>query len=119
MVDIDQIRVAQCQRLLAGLKAWDDAKSELEIAIAIAAAREKEFRELSEDVRRNIDALDLILELATRSGGSLPATKNASSDGSGPRRIQSEGAPEDAALPAGMVFRSSSRSLFPNLRKSA
>jgi hypothetical protein len=50
--DIEQIRRRQEQRLARSLESWNEAKKQLESAIALAEAREREFREVSDDVRR-------------------------------------------------------------------
>jgi hypothetical protein len=64
MVDIDQLRIQQEQRLAPALQAWNLAKQQLEAAIQLAETREREYRELQEDVRRKLDALELVLSLA-------------------------------------------------------
>lgn len=67
---------------MLALDSWNLAKKHLEEAIALAEAREREFREVSEDVKRRLGALDLVasmareLEAAPASERSLPAKTN-------------------------------------------
>jgi hypothetical protein len=64
MLDIDQVRARQEQHLASALNAWNEAKRNLENAIALAEAREREYREVYADVRKKLDALDLVVSLA-------------------------------------------------------
>jgi hypothetical protein len=61
MIPIDELRRRQEERLLPAMDAWNEAKKNLENAIALAETREKEYRELSDDVRRKLDAMQLVL----------------------------------------------------------
>jgi hypothetical protein len=65
MLNIDQVRTHQEQRLVPVLEAWNEAKRNLENAIALAETREREYREVFADVRKKLDALDLVISLAT------------------------------------------------------
>jgi len=60
MVNLELLRNRQEQRLLPALEAWDLAKRNLQEAIALAETREREFREVSEDVKRRVAALELV-----------------------------------------------------------
>jgi hypothetical protein len=64
MLNVDQIRSRQEQRLARSLESWKEAKEHLEKAIALAENKERELHEVSEDVRRKLAALDLVIGLA-------------------------------------------------------
>ena len=81
MFKIDQLRRRQEQRLLPVLKSWDEAKKHLEDAIALAETREREFREVSEDVQRKLDALDLVISMAKELGDGIPSEINLNAEG--------------------------------------
>lgn len=78
MLDLDELRSRQEQRLIPPLESWNLAKKHLEEAIALCEAREREFQQVSEDVKRRLDALDLVnsmaneLEAPASAGRSLP-----------------------------------------------
>jgi hypothetical protein len=74
MFEIEQIRRRHEQRLARSLESWNEAKKQLEIAIGLAEARERELREVSADVRRRLDALDFVNGMANEpeSGGDVP-----------------------------------------------
>ena len=118
MVDIDQIRQAQEQRLSPVIKAWDDAKKHLEDAMALAKTREQEFHEVSEDVRRKLGALDLVVSMAngienTETNRPVLVTSDEHRDEDKP----CEPAVSDRGFTG--LMRRSSRPLFPNVRRSA
>lgn len=64
MIQLDELRRRQEERLLPAMDSWNEAKKNLEAAIALAELREKEYRELSNDVRRRLDAMQLVLGMA-------------------------------------------------------
>lgn len=64
MLDLDQLRSRQEQRLIPALESWNLAKQHLEEAIALCEAREREFQQVSEDVKRRVDALQLVATMA-------------------------------------------------------
>ena len=72
MLNIDQVRTHQEQRLVPVLEAWNEAKRNLENAIALAETREREYREVFADVRKKLDALDLVISLARELRDELP-----------------------------------------------
>jgi hypothetical protein len=76
MFDFDQLRSRQEQRLLLVLDSWNEAKEQLEKAIALAENKEREYREVSDDVRRRLDALDLVSSMARELGGEIPAERS-------------------------------------------
>lgn len=135
MLDLDRLRSRQEQRLMPALEAWNLAKKNLEDAIALAEAREREFRDLSEDVKRNLDALELVgrmageLEAGPSSGQSLPPAAQpmlaaAPAPGPGIQEIEKTNPPVpiESGAPTfqqfNMPVRRSWRPLFPSLRKS-
>lgn len=126
---IDQLRQRQEQRLLPVLESWDAAKKHLEDAIALAEAREREFREVQEDVRRNLDALVLVIRMARELGGErTPARGNLKLEESQPIMIVPENGyagmkeSEGEEMPArgfSALLRKSSRPIFSSLRRTA
>src|SRR5580704_12947367 len=72
MINFDQLRRRQEQRLVPALESWNEAKDHLEKAIALAETREKEFREVSEDVQRKLGALDVVIGMANEIGDGIP-----------------------------------------------
>jgi hypothetical protein len=75
MTTIDQLQSEQERRLLVALESMKEAKKHLENVCAIAEAREREFREVSEDVRRRIEALDLVASMAKELDDEVPAAE--------------------------------------------
>ena len=71
MIEQDLIRRRQEQRLSLARESWNAAKKHLENAIALAQASEQEFCEISEDVRRKMDALDLVVHMAKELDGEV------------------------------------------------
>jgi hypothetical protein len=64
MFNVDLIRSRQEQRLMNLRAAWNEAKKNLEEAIALTEAREREFLQASQDVERRLAALDLVASMA-------------------------------------------------------
>ena len=64
MLDLDELRTRQERRVMPALESWNLAKKHLEEAIALAEACEREFQQISEDVKRRLDALDLVATMA-------------------------------------------------------
>jgi hypothetical protein len=64
MLDADDIRKHQEQRLVPPLEAWNEAKEHLAKAIALAELREREYLAISEDVQRKLGALDVVIGMA-------------------------------------------------------
>jgi hypothetical protein len=96
MLNIDEMRTRQEQRLVPVFNAWTEAKKQLESAIALAEAREREYQEVCADVRKKLESLDVVASMAAEADEVIPAE----------RRIE----------PAGLLRRSS-RPLLPlNLR---
>ncbi len=82
MFSLDQLRRRQEQRLLLALESWDEAKEHLKAALELAAAKEREYNKVSEDVRRRLDAMELVSSMARELGEevvldrSIPAPEN-------------------------------------------
>jgi hypothetical protein len=64
MFSLDQLRSWQEQRVSLALASLNDAKEHLKDAMALAAAEERDYREVSEDVRRRLDAMELVSSMA-------------------------------------------------------
>lgn len=64
MISVDKLQDAQEQRLKSALDCWNDAKKNLETAIALAEAREKDYHKVAEDVRLKMDALQVVISMA-------------------------------------------------------
>ncbi len=75
VLKIDLLRSRQEERLLPVLEAWNMAKKTLEDAIAKAEAKEREYREIAEDVRQKVAALDLVARLAVEFEGDAEGTR--------------------------------------------
>jgi hypothetical protein len=125
---IDQLRQRQEQRLLPVLESWNTAKKHLEMAIAAAEAKEREYHEVQEDVRRNLDALVLVIRMARDMGGETAAKVSPKAEESQPVTMISENtrgetkaseAAETSTGGIGSLLRKSSRPLFASLQRSA
>jgi len=123
MANIDQLRHCQEQRLLSAIATLDEAKKHLENAIALTEASEREFRGVSEDVQRNLNALLLVSEMARNIGAEVQAESGVSAVAEESRSMLTvaknvstggEAEPSDRGLRP-----RSSRSLFSALPKSA
>lgn len=68
MFSLDQLRRRQEQRLLLALESWNEAKEQLKTALALAADKEREYHEVSADVRRRLDAMELVSSMARELG---------------------------------------------------
>jgi hypothetical protein len=73
MIPADELRRREEKRLLPALEAWNEAKKILEQAIALAEAREKDYRELSHEVQRRLDALQLVINMSMELEHATPA----------------------------------------------
>lgn len=124
---IDQLRQRQEQRLLPVLESWNNAKKHLEMAIAAAEAKEREYHEVQEDVRRNLDALVLVIKMA-RDMGDTAAKPSPRVEESQPMVMIPEagnveakpvGTAETSERGIGSLLRKTSRPLFASLQRSA
>lgn len=64
MLDIDNLRARQERKVVAALHSLNNARKDLQDAISETEARERRFREVSEDVRRRLEALDMVARMA-------------------------------------------------------
>jgi len=133
MFNFDHLRSWQEQRLLLVLESWNAAKEHLEEAIALAESKEREYREVSEDVRRRLDALELVSGMARELDGEIPEERVLSESENQPRLMPppvngagvltafekeetpvplQNGPPEPPAFEG--MFRTTSRPLFPS-----
>jgi hypothetical protein len=87
MFDFDQLRSRQEQRLLLMHESWNEAKEHLKKTLAFAAAKEREYREVSEDVRRRLDALDLVSRMARELRSEIPPERSLNGSESQPMLI--------------------------------
>jgi hypothetical protein len=74
MIDVDQIRIRQEQRLTPVLQALNEAKQHLANAIALVETRERQYREIQDDVKRKLDALALVISMAAEPAVQIPQT---------------------------------------------
>lgn len=134
--DLSRLRNLQEERLSAALASWEQEKKLLEEAVARAEAKEREFNEISEDVKRKLGALDLVASLEKESGGgqpaqprlpsaesesrpALPAPPNGAAGGAEDARLSAllkPGMPEP--IPLDSVVHRSSRPLFSPERRT-
>lgn len=135
MTDIEQLRALQHQRLVPSLAMWNEAKKNLEDAIALTETREREYRELSDDVQRKIEAIDLVANLSKelgvnsgdRSRPTAPPTPTSMQSLAGPERRGAFPTSEPrektvaarVSVPGGAQVTRSSRPLFSLNRLSA
>jgi hypothetical protein len=84
---LDQLRTLQEERLLTALETWDQARKQLEEAVVRAEAKEREFREVSEDIKRRLDALDLVKSMAGEWESHPPAEQELPSAENQPRLV--------------------------------
>jgi hypothetical protein len=84
MFDFDQLRERQEQRLLLVLDSWNQAKEHLKQAIALAEKNEREYREVSDDVRRRLDALELVNGMIRELGSEIPVERSLNASGNHP-----------------------------------
>ena len=68
MFSLDKLRSRQEQRLSLALESWNGAKEHVNTALALAAAKEREYREVAEDVQRRLDAMELVRSMAKELG---------------------------------------------------
>lgn len=110
------------------LESWNMAKKHLETAIALAEAKEREYHEVQEDVRRNLDALVLVIKMARDMGGDPSSKGGFRPEEPQPVAMLPESSrgetkvSEPAETPErgiGTLLRKSSRPLFASLQRSA
>jgi len=62
-IQIDELRRREEQRLLPAIQAWEQAKRDLESAIATAETREKDYRTLLAEVDQRLQALNVVVQM--------------------------------------------------------
>jgi hypothetical protein len=72
-IPFDELRVRLEQKLLTALESWDREKKRLEEAVARAEEKEHEFRAIAEDVKRRLEALEIVAGMAAEIGQARPA----------------------------------------------
>jgi len=110
MFSLDQLRKQQEQRLLLALESWNEAKERLRTALALAAAKEREYREVSEDVRRRLDAMELVRSMARELGEEVLSDRPLSAPENQPRVMPPNNAGEQLAALEKAVTRVAVRS---------
>lgn len=121
MIEIDQLRSRQEQRLASALESWNEAKDQLKNAIALTVLREREFREVSDDVQRKLAALDLVVGMANEMGGAiLPERRLSPPPGTRPMLMLMGKTHGESNAESGFagLLRKSSRPLFPPRQQS-
>jgi hypothetical protein len=63
-IQFTELRQLEEQRLVPALEAWNQAKTNLENAIAQAEAREKDYHAMSKEVQRRLAALSVVFEMS-------------------------------------------------------
>jgi len=127
VLPIDRLRDRLEERLMTALESWEIEKKKLQEVLARAEAKEREFREVADDVKKRLDALDLVTGMAREAESewsaerTLPnaetwamlaaAPKNGGPIGDGPG-IPSGKPPVAEQEPDGMAMHASSRPLF-------
>ena len=87
MFSLNQLRSRQEQRLSLALESWNEAKEHLKKALALAAAKEREYHEVSEDVRRRVAALQLVSSMARELGEEVLSDRSFNAPENQPRLI--------------------------------
>ena len=59
-IPFDELRVRLEQTLLTALESWNREKKRLEEAVARAEEKEREFRGIADDVKRRLEALEVV-----------------------------------------------------------
>jgi len=70
---LERLRDRLEERLLGALDSWEAEKKHLEEVVARAEAKMQEFREIADDVKRRLDALDLVTGMLRESEAEMPA----------------------------------------------
>lgn len=110
--DLDQLRRLQEKRLSAALQAWEVEKQRLQEAVARAEAKEHEYREVAEDVKQRMAALDLVALMQQEQ--QAPALAAPAAQMLAPASLPQSGPPP--AVDPEPIIRTSSRPLFPDRR---
>lgn len=94
MIDTDQIRIRQEQRLVFARRAVDEAREQLKSALALVETRERECEVIQEDVEQKLAALELVISMACDSDDPAGQAKKKNSElpgeGTLPESLQTE-----------------------------
>ena len=71
-IPFDELRVRLEQKLLTALESWGREKKRLEEAVARAEEKEQEFHAIAEDVKRRLEALEIVAGMAAEIGPARP-----------------------------------------------
>lgn len=63
-IPLDELRVRLEQKMRTALESWDREKKRLEEAMARAEEKEREFRAIADDVKRRLEALEIVAGMA-------------------------------------------------------
>jgi hypothetical protein len=95
MFSLDQLRRRQEQRRLLALESWNGAKEHLKAALELAAGKEREYREVLADVRRRLDAVELVSSMASESGEDVIPDRSLKAPENQPRLIPTKNSTEE------------------------
>ena len=90
MIEQELLRRRLEQRLSLARESWNSARKHLEDAIVVAQAAEREFCEISEDVRKRIEALDLVVSMAEELDDGTPAPRRLTEKKTDPLQMLTE-----------------------------
>ena len=113
MLDTTALRAREEQKVIAALRALNNAKKGLQEAINATENCEREFRAVSEQVRRRLEAIELVEQMAEESGVLTPQSEGGQTAEALSRLLVATSSPAAKA-----VVRTTSRPLFPSLRRS-
>ena len=116
MLEIAALRTRQERKAASALHALTSAKQALRNAISAAEAREREYREITESVRLNLEALDTVEGLLREESSDVPHEDDDRTVEGLSRLMIATAAP--ATEPVARVVRTSSRPLFSSFRRS-
>ena len=68
VIDADQIRMRQEQRLLSARQALEEARAQLASATALVETREQEYQSVHDDAGQKLAALELVISMASEAG---------------------------------------------------
>jgi len=73
VLPLDRLRDRLEECLLTALESWEVEKKNLEQMVARAEAKEQEFRKVADDVKKRLDALDLVTDMVREVESERPA----------------------------------------------
>lgn len=75
VLPLDRLRDRLEECLLGALESWESEKKHLEEVVARAEAKEREFRKVADDVKRRLDALDLVTGMVREVEAEMPSER--------------------------------------------